>query len=182
MIDLLNTKDTSLVGEIGEIIARKYLWQKGISAIRPNLVRWTSWLADYLVQKGLLHAPLEGFHEPDNYEQLDELDQLQIVASSLLRDFEEQQSRYVVDLIEYGHTWGWDFVGHGRYSKDVYLIEIKTSRVGKKYRLKSSWSGRSRREYERADLGKAKSLGFKLLLVNVELLDNWQFEVSDREL
>ncbi len=32
------------------------------------------------------------------------------------------------------------------------------------------------------DIEEAKRLGFKLLLVNVQLIDNWKFEVTSTEL
>lgn len=117
------------------------------------------------------------------YEQLDEAHQQLLIEYSLAKDFKEEQIQYVRHLFHEGPTWGWDYVGYDRYGEEVYLIEVKTSRPGKKKRgLKGSWSGRSRRGYGPEDLERAKALGFKLLLVNVELLDNWQFHVFHREL
>jgi len=179
MLDLLSTKDTSLVGEIGEVIARKYLWHKGITAYAPGRIMWLSLLAE---RTDILNLYLEVEKNHDMFEELNEAEQRVLIEYSSVKTLGEERIRYLKDLFDYGPTWCWDYAGYGRHSEEVYLIEVKTSRVGKKYTLKSSWSGRSRRGYQRVDLEKARSLGFKLLLVNVELLDNWKFEVSDREL
>jgi len=95
----------------------------------------------------------------------------------------KKQTNYLKDLAEHGPNWCWDFIGIGHAGKDTYLIEVKTSRPRKrKHGLKSRWTEGARRGYSPEELEKAKLLGFKLLLVNVQLIENWKFEVTSREL
>ena len=198
MLDLLSTKDTSLVGQIGEFIAWKYLWQKGIHALSPREIARACVVRDAVTVLGPyeplgMRDTLREITDPEQLYRLEEEEpfhsQYDFYMRSGLWDydlwsdvFSDDQIHYVTELVLEGSTWCWDFVGYRRDSEEPYLIEVKTSRVGKKYGLKSSWSGRSRKGYSAEDLERAKSLGFKLLLVNVGLLVNWQFEVVDREL
>jgi hypothetical protein len=143
-LDLLSTKDTSLIGEIGEVITRRYLWQKGINAYVPGRIAWLSLLAE---RTDIVNLYLEVEKDHDKFEEFDEADQKLLLEYSSVQDLGEERIRYLKDLFDYGPTWCWDYAGYGRHSKEVYLIEVKTSRVGKKYGLKGSWSGRSRRGY-----------------------------------
>lgn len=91
----------------------------------------------------------------------------------------KKQKNYLDDWRQRGKIWAWDFIGLGswHHNQKVYLVEVKTSRPGKpKHGLKSS-STISQKDFERA-----KQLGFHLLLLNVELADNWECVVTPREL
>jgi len=169
--DLLSTKDTSLVGEIGEVIARRYLWQKRIVVYNPGRIMWLSLIAEQTHIENL-YAEIQKNH--GKFEELNLTDQRLLVEYSQVKDLGEERIRYLIYSWDYGTTSNWDYAGYDLHSKEVYLIEVKTSRVRKKYGLTGG--------YKRGDLEKVKSLGFKLLLINIRLLDNWQFEVSDREL
>lgn len=88
---------------------------------------------------------------------------------------------YLSDLKQHGPR-RWDFVGirpreHGKRNRTVYLIEVKVRRqVKSRHDLSGSLKGKV------PDIEKAKLLGFKPLLLIVDLLDNWKFEVSHTEL
>jgi len=146
MLDLLTTKDTNMVGNIGEYLARIYLGRfKHIACCNAwDLQKLWSWVDEGRVS--------------------------------------ESQASFVEKMRESGSTWGWDFVGVGFRTQEVYLVEVKTSRVHKRYGLKSEWSERSRRGWSTDDTIKAKSLGLKLLLVNVHLYGTWKVGFEDKEL
>ena len=142
IIDLLVIRDTSLVGTIGELIARKYLHSEHITAFK--------------------------FRSDSEF------------LNSFLN---KKQIKYLKDLAEHGPNWSWDFIGIRHASKENYLIEVKTSRLGKrKHGLKGNQSRRSRKGWTKEDIEEAKRLGFKLLLINAQFIDNWKFEVTSKEL
>jgi hypothetical protein len=62
---------------------------------------------------------------------------------------------------------------------DLYLIEVKT-RSTFSHDLKGLLKGKGRKIQR--NISYAKSLGFKPLLIVVELLENWRFKVSCEEL
>ena len=151
--DLLNTKDTGLVGAVGETIAWQYLWENGIVGFSFGQGR--PWFANKFVE-----------HQPT-------------FDRSWLK---KRQANYLKDLKEHGPR-RWDFVGtrpreHGKRNRTVYLIEVKVRRQGKsRHDLRGSLKGKIPE-----DLEKAKSLGFVPLLLIIDLLGNWEFEVTSREL
>ena len=87
-----------------------------------------------------------------------------------------------------GPKWGVDIIATVRKPGDLWcgplhLVEVKTSRPGKEKRgMTSNMRRASRRAWRPEDLEKLKALGMKFLLVNVQFLHDWQFEVSEREL
>ena len=89
-----------------------------------------------------------------------------------------EQQEYVRELMSSGPTWCWDLVGYDY--RMAYLVEVKTNRPGKtKVGLpRGKRSDRSRRGFTSSDLDRAKALGFKPLLVNVELQPDWQAQIS----
>lgn len=73
---------------------------------------------------------------------------------------------------------GWrsfDLVGVRRRNRQSYLIEVKTTR-SERYRYDSRKFPGTEQRLE------AKSVGFKLLLVIVRLVDNRKFAIASREL
>ena len=96
-----------------------------------------------------------------------------------------RRKQYLLSLMDSDRTWSWDYIGIRGWrprEKRYYLIEVKTSRVGKKMRgLKSNWRGRSRQSLNREDLLVATKKGFRILLINVQLLDNCLVEIRERE-
>lgn len=139
MIDLWQTSDDSLLGEVGEIVAWKHLWTKGFLV-------WPFW----------------------------RVAELRLFSDYLSR----KQANYIYEyadrrLATYKRTF--DLVGILRRNQQPYLIEVKTTR-SERYRYNS-------RKFPDTDQRlEAKSLGFKLLLVVVRLVDNWKFAIASREL
>lgn len=139
IIDLWKTQDSSLLGEVGEVLAWKYLWAKGLRV-------WPSWrvVAEHLFSTELTK------------EQVNFLKRYRSRASAA-----EWRS---VDL-----------VGIRRSSGQAYLVEVKTTR-SERYRYDTRKFPGLQQRLE------AKSLGFKLLLVVVRLIDNWKFWIACKEL
>ena len=151
LFDLLNERDTSFIGIIGEDIAWKYLCNQGI-------------------------VPINKFIWGDEF--------LRLLREKLRDRLKEKQIQYLENLARDASKWSFDFIALKGFKKaEPYLIEVKTSRPNKrKHGLKGNWARRSRRGWTKEDIEEAKQLGFKLLLVNVQFIDNWQFEVASREL
>ena len=142
--DILATKDTSEVGMLGEYLAQRYL----ASERRITVGRWS----------------LGRDSNPP------------CVQRTLDERLSDIPKGFLDDLYGRGETWSWDYVGVQYWSlnpqAESYLIEVKTSRPGKRKRkLKGNWRMRSRRAINRDDLKDAEQHGFHALLINVELLD-----------
>ena len=158
--DLLSTKDTGLVGAVGEVIAWQYLHQKGIIAVRFGIGR--PWFMGKM-ESDEVKSPFDRFLERTY--------------------FTKRQLDYLVNLQEKGTTRRWDFIAIGardigKKRRTISLVEVKVRRQGKNRRdLRSTLKGKTPQ-----DLEKAKSLGFVPLLLIVDLLDDWKFEVTCREL
>jgi len=138
VIDLWKTQDSSLLGEVGEVIAWKYLWAQGV-------IVWPFWrVVEHLFSSELTKEQahfLEGYRSR--------------ASSTDKRTF--------------------DLVGVHRSNGQAYLVEVKTTR-SEKYRYDS------RKFPSIQQCLEAKSLGFKLLLVIVRLIDNWKFWIACKEL
>ncbi|RJS89050.1 hypothetical protein CW700_05770 [Candidatus Bathyarchaeota archaeon] len=191
-LNLLEEKDTSLVGAIGELIAWKYLSKIGFSIYRFGSVYFPG------IHKG--QVGLSDF------------------LSENLIWLDEKQVDYLKNIYKY-EARAWDFIGcrrqyRSRYGRrkieqtsselreahskkeekeikakkealekllkkflivDFYLIEIKT-------RSESSHDLRSLKWKMQTNIPYAKSLGFKPLLIIVTLLDNWRAKVACKEL
>ena len=150
VFDLNQTKDSGLIGAIGETIAWQYLWERGLSALELGCGR-----------PSFKAVPrLDGFARKDGKHGL-----------------EDAQARYLEALLANTKEWSWDFVAC--LGNQAYLIEVKTSRPRKP---KDGLRSDQRKGMSPDSLRRAKQLGFKMLLVNVELLDDWQCKVTQREL
>lgn len=62
----------------------------------------------------------------------------------------------------------------------IYVVEVKATVKGRRHNMKEGAKGMRRKLPK--DIKKAKSLGFKPLLVIVEFLDSWKFKVICRQL
>lgn len=96
------------------------------------------------------------------------------VPVHLDRGLTEQQIRFLGEAREH---LSWDFVGYLR--NQACLIEVKTSRPGKPT---DGLRPQGRKGMDRDSIEEARRLGFTLLLVNVELTEDWQAIVTDREI
>lgn len=157
-LDLAGTRDSSLVGGIGEMIAWKYLRSRKIWAHRIG--GWYPFPSDYPFRSG----------EP-SYE---------------LRGLNDRQVEYLKEMWLHGPR-RYDFVGvrrrRGRHGlvgevEEVYLVEVKTTGPGSgRQALQGCMRGKIPEDVEAA-----KALGFSVLLVGVRLLGDWRCEVACREL
>lgn len=140
--DLILTKDTGLVGAIGETFAWQYLWERGIIAFELGYGRRS-------------FKPLEAF-------------------ARLEDGLTKEQPLFLGDMRRY---LSWDFVGYS--GTQACLVEVKTSRPGKRV---DGLRPEGRKGMALGDLLEAKRLGFTILLVKVELTENWQAIITDQEI
>lgn len=139
IIDLWNTKDSSLLGEVGEVIAWKYLWAQG-------MIAWPFWrvILAHLFTNELTKGQVDFF--------------------------ESYRSRAAA-----ADKRAFDLACIHPRTGQAYLVEVKTTR-SERYRYDDrKFPGVEQRL-------QAKSLGFKLLLVVVQCMDNWIFRITCREL
>jgi hypothetical protein len=152
--DVVHTKDTGLVGALGESIAWQYLFERGIVAFELGAGR-------------------------PSFKPLDTLIHLEDGLT-------EEQLSFLGHAREH---LSWDFVGYSRQDLARYsmgprgtracLIEVKTSRPGKRV---DGFRPKDRTGMAPEDLRAASRLGFTMLLVTVELTDDWQAIVTDQEI
>ncbi len=112
-------------------------------------------------------------------------------AADVERELGQQRVQVLREWWDGGASgpWAWDLVGvkprleFSRRDAEFYLVEVKTRRQGKRPRgLKGNWSRRSRRAITQAEMRSLEGLGFRLLLADVELLEDWRFRVTLKEL
>ena len=139
IIDLWKTKDSHLLGQVGEVLAWKYLWTQGITV-------WPFWR---VVAEQLFSGEL-------TKKQLDYLEGYRSMASA-------------------AEKRAFDLVGVRRRKRQACLVEVKTTR-SERYRYDTRKFPSLQQRLE------VKSLGFKLLLVVVRLMDNWKFSIACKEL
>ncbi len=137
VIDLWNTKDSDLLGRVGEVVGWKYLWRQGS-------ITWDFW---------------------------------RVVQTDLFRECMTPEQQNYLNGFRSGtrQARAWDLVGVYSRSSRPCLVEVKTTR-SERYRYDSRKFPDTEQRLE------AKSLGFKLLLVIVRLVDDWKFVVVSREL
>lgn len=149
-VSILNLRDSSLIGTIGELLAWKYLrMRKGV------LPRWFGGGPHFL------HYP---FRKGDfDYE---------------IRGFDESQIEYLQKIRRRYDLIAWKRGIHENtpFVKEIYLAEVKTT-CGGGHHLGGKMRGKIPQ-----DIQEAKRLGFKPLLIIVELLENWKVEITCREL
>jgi len=157
VIELKGRKASNLIGALGEIIAWNTLQKMGIQSYKIGI--W-SFFPQYYFHRGgeLIHD--------DKF-------------------LTREQANFVEKKVEYG-ILDYDFVGvkwkHGirGYSisevEGVYLIEVKTGR-NIRYLVKNPIKAIATENLEIA-----KVLGFKVLVITVEILENWRCRVATEEL
>lgn len=158
VFDLAATKDSSLIGAIGEMIAWKHLRRRGIWAHRIG--GWYPFPPNYPFRKGETNYELSGLNS--------------------------MQVEYLKNMWLHGPR-RYDFVGvkrkrgsHGFVGdvERVYLVEVKAKGPGNgRHDLRGQMKGKIP-----ADVEAAKTLGFNVLLIIVELLNDWRCRVTCKEL
>lgn len=153
--NLLKQKDTQLIGTIGEIIAWKYLWRKGIQAHQFG----QSPLAF------LCPLPIESWSK-----------QIELLQCN------KKQAQYLENLSANGE-YHWDLIGTNPKKALFYVIDAKTTRSEeRKHRLISSSISFLTKNELPADPDNARKAGFIPLLIIVNFLTDWNLEVIEREL
>jgi hypothetical protein len=152
-IDLLNVKDSTLIGTIGEFIARKYL--RDMSGALP---RWFG--------AGQYFYPQYPTLTSRNYE----ISGLGAPQIEFLKNMSRRYDFIVVKRrrLKYGRV--------GKVDK-IYLVEVKSTIRERRHDMKEGVKMTRKLPKER-DIKKAKSLEFTPLLITVNFLDSWKFKVS----
>ena len=156
--DLSKTRDSSLIGAIGEMLAWKYLRRKRIWAYKIG--GWYPFPATYPFESGGSRYELRGLTE----EQINYLKKMCLHESRRFDFVGIKRKR-----------WSW---AERNYKVVPYLIEVKTTGlVGERKDLYGRMSGKIPEDIE-----EAKANGFKILLVIVKLLENWKYTITCQEL
>ena len=153
-IEFLSTKDSGLIGAIGETFAWQYLWNHDIIAFELGYGRPSFKPLDTLIQlKDRLTEEQLSFLGHDR--------------EHMSWDFVGISKRHLARL------------PIGPRGTRACLIEVKTSRPGKRV---DGFRPEGRRGMAPDDLREAKRLRFTMHLVTVELTENWQAIVTEQEI
>lgn len=191
VIDLLNVSDSTLVGAIGELIAWKYLHRKGISVYRfgstyfPSIHEKQPDLSDFFLE----HCKW--------------LNKQQVDYLKNIYEYENRRWDFIGHRYRYKSRYGRKRIEQVAFElreahskKDEKEIQVKGEELEillKKFRTEEFYLIEVKTTQDRMRRGKfkgkiqtnipcAKSLGFKPLLIIVELLDNWTYQVTCEEL
>jgi len=195
VIDLRRARDSTLIGAMGELIAWKYLNSKGISVYRfgstfyPGIHRNQTDLSDFLSQhlKSLNCQQVDYLKDIYKYESRmwdfiglkyryksrygrRKVEQAAFELRKAYRERDEEGIKIKEEMLEK--------LLQKFQILDLYLIEVKT-RSSFSHDLKGLKKGKGKIQ---KNIPYAKSLGFKPLLVVVELIENWKFRVFCKEL
>lgn len=154
--NLIGRKASNLIGALGEIIAWDALRKVGI---------WTYKIGSW------------GFFPRGYPYWTGELDEEHRFLSKEQAAFVENKVRN--GIIEYDFVavrWKRNSAELAGEVGEVYLIEVKTGRP----KAVSRYLRDSSQAFTLASLEKAKRVGFKVILVIVELLDNWKYRITCR--
>lgn len=155
--DLSETKDSSLIGAIGEILAWKYLMRNRI--LIHKIGGLPPFSAVYPSRRGELNYEIRGL----SAEQIEFLKEM--CSSGPVR----------FDFVGIRRKWSWK---KGDYVLTPYLIEVKTTGPrGERKDLAGLVKGKIPQRVE-----EAKDVGFKVLLVIVNLFSNWKYAITSLEL
>ncbi len=195
MIDLRRVRDSTLIGALGELIAWKYLSSKGISVYRfgstfyPGIHRNQADLSDFLSEhlKSLSSQQVDYLKEHYKYESRmwdfiglkyryksrygrRKVEQAAFELRKAYKEKDEESIKVKEETLEK--------LLHKFRILDLYLIEVKT-RTAFSHDLKDL---KERKGKIQKNISYAKSLGFQPLLIVVELIENWKFRVTCKEL
>ena len=181
VFNLLSTKDTSLVGEVGEVLAKRYLWRKmGFIAHKFSLYisererikrrikdkDKLKYLTDY---KGRYWDLISVKYRYTSRYGRKKLEKAAAELRVALREKDEQKikakNEEFAQLLKKFEI------------EEIYLIEVKTVRKGA---IRHDLSPIAKHKI--GDVEGAKMHGFKVLLVIVTFLSDWKFECRYMEL
>ncbi len=158
-VNLWNTKRSMLIGDVGEAVALHYLSDNGFFVVtRPvKLLHDKLYLVSAHYQLKPPKIDRSWWLTSEQKEYLEKFPAWDYVA------FRKEGEPYIIE-----HE-GKRYI---RYWKNPYLIEVKTVRGMEKPGRKFKWNA----------VREAQSLGFKPILVIVNLLENWNISVQANEL
>jgi hypothetical protein len=165
-IDLLNLRDSALTGTIGELIAWKYI------RMRTGVMSW--WFS------GFPHLVRFPFRKGEIDYNLYRRHRIPFPSDEV--DYNGLRKRQIEYLKTLPRSYDLIAVKRKRLPtgaltnevEEVYLVEVKTTQDRTRH---GKFKGRLPE-----DIQEAKSLGFKPLLIIVELLDNWTCQVTCEEI
>lgn len=158
-IDVLHAKGSYIVSTVGQVIAKNFLWQKTRRWPRQPMPVARTFSEDEL------DLELRQF-------MLEQQEWVSKKQEEFIKEFDEltqPQTDYLKRRKGPYHLIGMGWGG-------PYLAEVKTIRGSRK----PHWSRDELPAPE--EVLRAKSVGFKVLLVVVRLGDNWKFQVTCKEL
>ena len=163
--NLVGSKAANIIGAFGEIIAWDALRRIGIRAYKIG--SWTFFPEGYPYWSGKLDEE-HRFLTKEQAEFVEKEDTGLDFIGVKLKD--NKIGTYPFML---GGKWGRSTV---EQVENVYLIQVRTGHTVKHYTKNPA------KAFTLANIRKAKRIGFKVLLVLVELLDDWKCRISYREL
>jgi len=153
VFDLAATRDSTLIGTIGELIAWRYM--RMVTGLFPMWFGAGSYFYPQYPRRTDMDYEISGLDET----------QIKFLKNVPRRyDFVVVKRRRIAPGL----------LGE---PEETYLVEVKATFRGRRHDLK----GRMKRKLPK-DIQKAKSLGFKPLLIIVKFLDSWNFKVICKEL
>jgi hypothetical protein len=195
IIDLLRLKDSTLIGSLGELIAWKYLNSMGISVYRfgstfyPGIHKNQADLSDFLSEhsKSLSSQQIDYLKNINKYESRiwdfigfrykykskygrRKVEQAALELRKAHKEGDEEDIRIKEEILER--------LLQKFQILELYLIEVKT-RSALSHDLKGLKSGKGKIQ---KNIQYVKSIGFKPLLILVELVENWKFKIFLKEL
>ena len=181
VFNLLTTNDTSLVGDVGEVIAKRYLWKKmgfmphNFSLYISERERVKRRIKDkdklkYLMEYKGRHWDLIGvkYRYKSRYGR-NKIEEAARELRSALREKDKQKIKAKKEELA-------QLLKKFRI-EEVYLIEVKTVRKGA---IRHDLSPIAKHKI--GDVESAKIHSFKVLLVIITFLSNWKFECTCVEL
>jgi hypothetical protein len=156
--DLADSRDSTLIGTIGELVAWRYL-------------RMTTGLFPMWFGAGQYLHPQYPLRRGENYE-ISGLDEAQI-------EFLKNAPRRYDFILVKRKRIAPGLLGE---PEETYLVEVKTTFGRRRHDLEGGIEGMKRKLPEVEDIETAKRLGFHVLLIVVRLLDNWRCKVTCKEM
>ena len=172
IFNLLTTKDTSLVGDVGELLVKRYLWRK-MRFMPHNFSLKKKWIEKIVRDKAKLkylmdykgrYWDLIGVkHRYKSRYGRRRIENAAVELRAALREKDEQKTKAKEEELA-------QLLKKFRI-EEVYLIEVKTVREGAiRHDLNPT------AKHKIGDVEEAKAHSFEVLLVIVTLFGNWKYE------